>query len=703
MNIHCICPMKQLLKQLFLTAALCLTAAAMQAKGSLKLKPENLRLVCAEAEAAPLKLAVSTLLDDFRKVMGAAPELTATLPAEADDKISLVVVNASSETPVVDPATLLPLDGFESHRVYADPEARRIYLYGYDMRGTIFAVYTFSEEVLGVPPLWYFCSWVPKHTPVIRLARDYSFYRTSPQVRYRAWFPNDTDLLTPWRKRSADNNERWLETMLRLKLNTVEMESTVSYPDYKLNSEGELVRKYGLVLTSHHHTPLNNSLKNWKGYWEKVRHTQAPELLLANEKELIEFWKYNIETVVRSGIENLWVTTFRGIGDQPFWAAFADAPQSDRERGAVISRMLNIQLDLIREATHTADPYVRITFYDELSDLLAAGYITPPASENMLWTFVSARRDHYPNTDLVNFDPQKHPVKLGYYMNLQFTSTGAHLAPAEGAWKMEFNYRYVDSKAPLYFSVVNAGNIREFVFELSANARMMWDMHTYDSDRFLLDYCRQYFGSRHADEAAALYKAYYDAYWQQKPSDFAGLKRQYLFHDLRHVQVLKQVSPRFFSFDPNPLKDIGYERVRNRSFRLGRNNQVDTLIGGTGQAAVRFAAVADRCRKLYDKLPAAQRPFFRDNLLAPCQYMQHLSSTVCHFMQAYKNQHDPHTCADELQQSVAQLEQAQAALYATQEGVFDTWYAGDWIFGLNDRLKALRNLQSKLQAAAEKQ
>jgi hypothetical protein len=98
----------------------------------------------------------------------------------------------------------------------------------------------------------------------------------------------------------------------------------------------------------------------------------------------------------------------------------------------------------------------------------------------MIWTFVAGRRDHYPYDDLVNFSPSE-GVKLGYYMNFNFASTGAHVAPAESPWKMEFNYRYVNDKAPLFFSVVNVGNFREFVLELSANAKFLWDCDAYDS------------------------------------------------------------------------------------------------------------------------------------------------------------------------------------------------------------------------------
>lgn len=63
--------------------------------------------------------------------------------------------------------------------------------------------------------------------------------------------------------------------MLRLKLNTVEFGPTVTYPDYKMSHNADLLRKYGLVLTSHHMVGLNNSFANWEKYWEKVRGMEA--------------------------------------------------------------------------------------------------------------------------------------------------------------------------------------------------------------------------------------------------------------------------------------------------------------------------------------------------------------------------------------------------------------------------------------------
>lgn len=669
-----------------------IASLAINTKTSLRLKEGNFQLVVSDEETGPVRLAAETLSKDFEKVMHYKPEISPV--ADNSKGIDIIVINESKVGELLKSGYLRLLDGFESHRVYCSPDERSIYLHGKDMRGAIYAIYTFSELFLDVPPLWYYSSWEPSYKKEVEILSDFDYFRKSPQVRYRAWFPNDTDLFKPWRQLSKENNELWLETMLRLKLNTVELEATVTYPDYKLNNQAALLRKYGLVLTSHHHVACNNNLMNWEGYWRKVRNVEPPKLLLSDEESLREFWQYSIETVCRDKQENLWQIAFRGINDQPFWAAFSDAPADDKARAEVINRMIRIQLEMIKKATGEEDPFVRMTFYDELSDLLAKGYLQPPTGKNMLWTFVAGRRDHYPYDDLVAFDTTKQ-VKLGYYMNLQFTSTGAHLAPAEGPWKMEFNYRYVNTRGPLTFSVVNAGNLREFVMEMAANARMMWDMQAYDTDSFLLDFCTQYFGEKHADKAAELYHDYYYAYWKQKPSVFPGLERQFIFHDLRHSRVFDQIGKRFNDFSPNPLYDIGFERVQGRSFRIDGDNQVDSLIAGMEMAAVRFAEVSHRCQSLLKKLPKQKRRFFRDNLAAPCLYMEELSRSLYHFVSAYKEK-EASMRIENIDKAILHLEKARDALYSTQEGVFSSWYTGDTIFNIPAKLELLHKLRKMI-------
>lgn len=630
----------------------------------------------------PVTFALQNLQRDFQKVMNFQPALN---PARKDG-VQLLVVNDAVKTP----AGITPLTGDEAHEVVADARNNRIVIHGSDMRGTIFAIYTFSEQVLGVPPFWYYCAWKPAVRNTI--TTSVNFHLGQPQVRFRAWFPNDTDLFTPWRALSKDNDSMWLEAMLRSKLNCVELETTVTYPDYKMTDEAEMVRKYGIVLTSHHHVALNNSFTKWNEYWREVRHQEPPKPSIHKLLDLIEFWTYNVKTVHQSGMENLWQVTFRGRGDQPFWAFFDDAPKSDKERGEVISQMMQIQVDLIKEITGEEDPYVRTTFYDEMSNLLAQGYIKPPKGKNMIWTYVAARRDHYPNDDVVNFDPSL-GVKLGYYFNYQFTSTGSHLVACESPWKMEFNYRYVNSKCPLLFSVVNAGNIREHLTELAANAKMMWNYDDYDTDRWLTDYCAQYFGQKNAKATAQLLRDFYNAYWQPKPTEFPGMKsRQFNFQDMRYARAMDQILGKFNKYSDNPLQDIGYESVKGRTFRIQGTNQVDTIIKNMELTMKRFDVVAENCRKQAQKVNPDQRVYFNDVVGAPSDFMAHLSHSLYEFMLAYKGQQDKAVLRQHMTEALTQMEAAKAALYTTHHDVFSEWYKNDHLMGLDGKIRGMKRI-----------
>ena len=98
------------------------------------------------------------------------------------------------------------------------------------------------------------------------------------QVRWRGWFPNDTDLLSPWIKRDyAAHWDRVLETMLRLKLNLLDMGEFSDESLRKLR----VPRDRGLAVTTTHLAPLGASLRDWADYWKKQGRTTPPPLRTA--------------------------------------------------------------------------------------------------------------------------------------------------------------------------------------------------------------------------------------------------------------------------------------------------------------------------------------------------------------------------------------------------------------------------------------
>ena len=100
---------------------------------------------------------------------------------------------------------------------------------------------------------------------------------------------------------------------------------------------------------------------------------------------------------------------------------------------------------------------------------------------------------------------------------------------------------------------------------------MMWDYDSYSSDDFVQEYSKLYFGEENAVAIAQLYADYYDAYWEPKESEFTGLKRQFLFQDLRYARVFDQVYPQFFSSPTpnlNPLRESATNELPDVAFVL---------------------------------------------------------------------------------------------------------------------------------------
>ena len=420
------------------------------------------------------------------------------------------------------------------------------------------------------------------------------------------------------------------------------------------------------------------------------------QYMIADLPQLEEFWRYNVRTLLNNGIDKvLWTVNFRGDGDRPFWVrrsggTVEDAPTSMTERAALMNDVVGRQVEILRDEHDGVFPETRMIFYDEIADFMASGLLEPPAEENLIWNYVAARRDHFPNDDIRN---QVVPdgIKLGYYMNLQFTSTGSHMAQAEGPWKMEQNFRYVNSKnaTPLTFSVVNAGNIREHVFTLSANAEMMWNFDQYNSDRFTLDFAAMYFGSSASAEIASLYGDFFDAYWEQKRADIPGFDRQYIFHDLRYKQAVVQISERFFDeIVLNPLTDYPHEQLPNRTFRIvpadtGHVNQVEAILSGTRSSAERFLAVAERADETVVSMNQPYVRFFNDNLRSQAYFMAHLNNALHFYIRAYI---EPDTAARKvlLIEALGAAQEARSSLHQRAYGRFSTWFDEERIFGMDD-------------------
>ena len=685
-------------------ALLTLVAPLAAAPATVRLAPGVPILVPAGTPPS-VRMAVADLQRDLEKVLGRPSPVITDTKESPGQPVIVILLDDSTRSAWHEPAVV----GREAHGIHVreiDGQSC-VVLEGADPRGAIYAIYSFSDEFLDVPPLWYWADWGPSRREAVDIPVGTNRIFSPAYVRWRAWLNNDTDFLSPWQKRSPDNDQAMLETVLRLKYNTFELGGVADLrpdaPRYAVQPEAAKAHARGLVITHHHTSPLGSNLSSWDAFWRQEGKA-VPPLSVGDPEKLKTFWRYHVETAHRAGFEMVWTLVFRGSRDIPFWETFKDAPTETADRARVINEMLQAQVDVVKAVTGDPAPNLRTTFYNEGTTLLTAGLLHPPAEPTLIWNFVAARRDHFPTEVLREFKAPPDRL-IGYYLNFQFTSTGSHLAPAEGPWKMAANYRIADATGaqPLAFTVVNAGNNREHLAELSANAAMMWRFKEFNADAFLQGFCARYYGADHAADLARLYRDYYQAYWTQKQRDIPGFDRQYLFQDMRYARAVEMLLndmeanvSRPNPLDGNPLDNsntgsTGYFRVEPQA---GDAGQIGALLRGTAESGGKFAAVVAHANSLAP-LTGPGRIFFQDNLLARAKLMVALNTLLHETALAYQAHGARSEQRLHLETAISAADAAQAALDTTKHGSFDEWYASDRHFGLAP-------LRARLQSERER-
>jgi hypothetical protein len=266
------------------------------------------------------------------------------------------------------------------------------------------------------------------------------------------------------------------------------------------------------------------------------------------------------------------------------------------------------------------------------------------------------------------------------------------MVAAEGPWKMERNLRIVGRLSPtgLTFSVMNAGNVREHLMELSAHAALTWDFDSYDSDRFLHNFCATYFGKVHADEAADLYRGLYNAYWQQRDPDLPGFERQYIFQDLRLAKAITILADRLKAA-PDREKDLnpfpGGDWYRIEPEHHGVTTQVEALADGMARSVAELEAVTEMADALVNRLPESARPFFNDNLRAQARFLLHASNVVRNLAEALlaRSTDEPQDVENHLDQAAQAAKAMVDAVRITRHGPFEGWYDIEQNFSFRQR------------------
>ncbi len=547
----------------------------------------------------------------------------------------------------------------------------RVVLKGADTRGAIYAAYTFSDEILDVPPLSFWASWQPAKRASVQIPGNWYRNSGAPHVRWRSAFPNNTDFLRNWTASTGRNADEVLfETLLRLKMNTLDVGEVLLDGSGRVHPRVLAARARGLALTS----PYLGSFRDWP---QGV--VRAPQdLLLSNVAGLEEFWSARVTALTGANIEMIWGIGFRGRTDAGFSTAFADAPRTPALQGQVVTQMLQRQLDLLRRLTGVSRPLVRTEIYSELAQLYASGDFRPPEDADLIWHFANEGRDHYPAADLLGRPAPVHR-RAGYYMNLQFTSTGSHYAEGEGQWKAARNFAIAEERigAPLLITKVNVGNLREFLVSLSAHAASAWEGPGAGADPVVARIFARYFGNT-GDQVAALYRAMLDSYWQQRRAQLPGFERQFILHDLRLGMAIERMLI-LIEEDRTSSRPFDADRYRIQPEDMGVRTQLEALARGTERSAALRATLLEQARQVRATLAPTRAPFFDDLITTPATLLLELERAAAALaratMVAPPRLTRTSSAVPHLQAAAAALKRLEARLAAAERAPFQGWYS----------------------------
>lgn len=262
---------------------------------------------------------------------------------------------------------------------------------GSDPRGTIYGIYTLSEEI-GVSPWYWFSDVGVKIRDKIVVDYRTALVDEGPDVKYRGIFINDEERLIDWAKEkfptengTPDVNlyRRIFELLLRLRANTLwpaMHEGTTAFNAAKdengIPVNAREAARYGMIMASSHcEMMLRCNVGEWGDFCERHKNDynwrdDFSFDYTRNKEAILGYWRERLET--NKNFESILALGIRGIHD-----GNAETKDLSAYGGSKVSMMADVireQRRLIREVygSETAAAQVFIP-YKGMADIYNAG------------------------------------------------------------------------------------------------------------------------------------------------------------------------------------------------------------------------------------------------------------------------------------------------------------------------------------------
>ena len=664
---------------LTLLAAFCLPAGAQVVIDS------SVTLLVDPREPGPIRKAVGDLARDMQTVFGRAVRVVEK-PEAASQTVIAVAYSHNRPTAVARPT------GWEVLRIQAvanpwpgTPVRQAIVLTGSDVRGTIYAVYEFSQRFLNVDPLYWWTDNPPARRDSVTVPEDFALEPPSPTFHYRGWFINDEDLLTAWRPGTADKTgislETWdhlYESLLRLKGDMI-IPNTFVFPDEpQIRTAGER----GLVISQHHNEPLGLNVYQW------------PEEVPYSLDRLFAAWRCAVSQYAPDQ-EVVWTVGLRGRYDRPFWEDVTDAPKSEEGRARLIHEAIGRQIEIVRHERPQPPPEFILNTWMEGSGLVRGGALDVPPDVVRVWA------DN--GRGMIEDGGKIHAGDGVYYHTGVIGRNGNNLSERVPVDRIARELgRAVKAGATRYL-MLNPSDIRPVamttraVMELAWNARPWTASATDASEDFLMRWSREEFGEEAAPAVVQYYKAYFDA-----PARYTSAEAETI-SDVFEQWCARELLLRIIHRDEtSPVRFASYLGVNNTTAYGARVAAICREAEPRWQRACLFG------ERAMAYVPASRRDFFQAHVLTQARLHLHATQMLAAVAEAASPKLQAPARYGKIDGAIVSLRAIQADLREAEYGQWAGFYTlGDWFVDIPLTLRLAEvcrtHLAGRPLSAAEQQ
>jgi hypothetical protein len=642
-------------------------------------------------EPTPVRRATEDLLNDFEKVFGQAPNLTDHL----EESGQLAILISGPRTPSFGArckaATGTESFAFSIVRLGGRQVRDMICLSGADVRGTIYAIYQFSQAVLGTDPMYLWTDKLPEKRSSITLPADFAKVYPGPVMKYRGLFINDEDLLSGWipgskSERTGISLRVWdniFETILRLKGNMV-VPGTWIFPD---DAQVEAASKRGLIINQHHAIPLGVNVARWP--------KDVPYNFSTHPEILERAWTNAVGTY-KPDEEVLWSVGLRGLSDASYASLDPSMRDNDELLGKRISDAIVQQMNIVK-ARYPKAQFVT-DLWQEGARLMQKGLLKIPPEVTLVWADTG-----YGDMQ----DASRVAAGQGAYFHVAMMNFNANQLSEMVPVSVidEELGRYIKAGATSYF-LVNTSDIRPVAMTTRAVMEAAWSGAPAGQDvdiAFYKQWASEEFGAKAADAVAAVYREYFAAPSIRRDQPIPALTsagnvppprpeysrvarangdqhyhteiRRLLLDRLSEGQVasIPSQSPKWTP--PRLVPQFSAEQIKAS---LARD------IEECEEAQARWDAVWQDALAAKMLIAAERRDYYQASVLTMITINRESNRALMLIAQAVKDDEagDVQKAELEAHEANISLEVIQASMKLAEYGKWKDWYRGDWLTGI---------------------